>query len=173
MNSELQSGKKNLLSILSQTGDECKINFTRVQDYLNSCKKEKDAIFSLVSTQYLEMISAKKFERNGQPSLGLNISIEGMLNAMNGNSIWMEKEIENIKEFSKVNLTALIPSVNWTLSKVMNENDTALDILRKVHSGIKTELETIMNSKKYTINACEKNLMLAKDNFELCNNLFH
>ena len=91
-----------------------------------------------------------------------------MLNAMNGNSLWMEKEIENITEFSKVNLTALIPSVNWTLSKVMNENDTALDILRKVHSGIKTELETIMNSNKNTTIACETHLMLAKDNLNIC-----
>ena len=54
------------------------------------------------------MISAKKFERNGQPSLGLNISIEGMLYAMNRNSLWMKNEIEKIKEFAKVNLTLFL-----------------------------------------------------------------
>ena len=74
---------------------------------------------------------------------------------MNGNSIWMENEIENIKEFAKVNITALIPSLNWTSSKVWNENDTALDILRKVHGGIKTQLETTMNINKDIIIACE------------------
>ena len=52
LNSELQSGKRNLLNILSQTGEEFKTNFTRMQDYLNSCKSEKDAIFLLVSTEY-------------------------------------------------------------------------------------------------------------------------
>jgi hypothetical protein len=60
MKSELQSGKTNLLRILSQTGEECKTNFTRMQDYLNSSKSEKDACqskFLLVSTQ--EMISVK------------------------------------------------------------------------------------------------------------------
>ena len=78
-----------------------------------------------------------------------------MLYAMNGNSLLMENEIEKIKEFAKVNLTALISSVNWTSSKVWNENDTALDILRKVHGGIKTQLETTMNINKDTIIACE------------------
>ena len=113
------------------------------------------------------MISAKKFERNGQHSLGLNISIEGMLYAMNGNSLLMENEIEKIQEFAKVNLTALIPSVNWTSSKVWNGNDTALDILRKVHGGIKTQLETTMNINKDTIIACETHLMQAKDNLKM------
>jgi hypothetical protein len=74
---------------------------------------------------------------------------------MNGNSIWMENEIENNKEFAKVNTTSLIPSLNWTSSKEWNENDTALDILRKVHGGIKTQLETTMNINKDTVFACE------------------
>ena len=90
-----------------------------------------------------------------------------MLYAMNGNSLLMENEIEKIKEFAKVNLTALIPSGNWTSSKVWNENDTALDILRKVHGGIKTQLETTMNINKDTIIACETHLMQAKDNLKM------
>ena len=68
-----------------------------------------------------------------------------MLYAMNGNSLLMENEIEKIKEFAKVNLTALIPSGNWTSSKVWNENDTALDI----KSGNETH-------KKYLINKLKK-----------------
>jgi hypothetical protein len=50
---------------------------------------------------------------------------------------------------------------------VWNENDTALDILRKVHGGIKTQLETTMNINKDTIIACETHLMQAKDNLKM------
>ena len=91
-----------------------------------------------------------------------------MLYAMNRNSLWMKNEIEKIKEFAKVNLTALIPSVDWTSSKVWNENDTALDILRKVHGGLKTQFETTMNINKDTIIACETHLMQAKDSLKMC-----
>ncbi|EFX61927.1 hypothetical protein DAPPUDRAFT_302503 [Daphnia pulex] len=151
------------LSLFKQTLSECKTNFTEVKEHLETCRIESRNVATLVSLQYEDVNSFGKNEWNATPT--------EMLKALLGKYKWIEEkltldevEIKNVKDFVKTNLTNLFYSETINSCALLYDNDTAVDLLKKVYGELKNHKMKLLERTE----ECKTSLMHSQTNFNVC-----
>ncbi|EFX63217.1 hypothetical protein DAPPUDRAFT_308036 [Daphnia pulex] len=172
MYNELKSEKENLLN---QSTDECKTKFMQSQSNLNLCKIENENVATLVSLHYKEMNSSRNKERKELLNLVSNLSTTEMIKVLQDECNWIEGkfisdgiEIKNAKEFAKENLTKLFFSDGLSSNATLNDNDTTVDLLKKLYGELKNQKAKLLSLSNDKSQECKTSLMQSQSDFNIC-----
>ncbi len=75
-------------------------------------------------------------------------------------------EIENVKDFTKKNLTYLFSSESLNSSALLNDNDTSIDFLKKVYGELKKEKAKLLSLFNHSMDECKTSLIQSQSNFK-------
>ncbi len=170
----LNTEKERLEEMLSANIKSHQLEKLTLQNKLNVCKTQNNETVEMIESTYRKINHYDKNEEVRQNLQPLPDTRE-VMNAIYRYCIMLETKIISVKneikgsiDFVKKNFTSIIPSVESSLNKKLNDYETIVDLLKTVFGELEKENLKILSLFNQTLSQCKTNFTEVKEHLEIC-----